>query len=134
MTELLSSPSSPSSAPGKALRGRTRPPGASWAAFVAAAWFVLAGCSPSEELGPAGTAAAGGGASATGGAGGSVGVGGATGGVPTGASEVANKAIHRLSNLEYDNTLRDLTGTELRFEHTFVSEEVEGFDNIATSL
>lgn len=47
---------------------------------------------------------------------------------------IANKAIHRLSNVEYDNTLRDLTGTQLRFGATFVNEEAEGFDNIATAL
>lgn len=47
---------------------------------------------------------------------------------------IPNKAIHRLSNVEYDNTLRDLTGTELRFGDTFAEEEAEGFDNIATAL
>jgi len=52
----------------------------------------------------------------------------------SGAAEIANKAIHRLSNVEYDNTLRDLTGSELRFGDAFVSEEAEGFDNIATAL
>jgi hypothetical protein len=56
-----------------------------------------------------------------------------TGGAP-GQPEVANKAIHRLSNVEYDNTLRDLTGTQLRFGDSFVNEEAEGFDNIATAL
>ena len=53
---------------------------------------------------------------------------------PSGAAEIANKAIHRLSNVEFDNTLRDLTGTQLRFGDAFVNEEAEGFDNIATAL
>jgi Protein of unknown function (DUF1592)/Protein of unknown function (DUF1588)/Protein of unknown function (DUF1595)/Protein of unknown function (DUF1587) len=56
------------------------------------------------------------------------------GGVANAQPEIINKAIHRLSNLEYDNTLRDLTGTQRRFADTFVSEEAEGFDNIATAL
>ncbi len=59
----------------------------------------------------------------------------AQGGMPSSTgTEIPNKALHRLSNVEYDNTLRDLTGTELRFHSSFVSEEVEGFDNIATAL
>jgi hypothetical protein len=47
---------------------------------------------------------------------------------------ITNKAVHRLSNVEYDNTLRDLTGTELRFGTRFLREEADGFDNIATAL
>jgi hypothetical protein len=42
--------------------------------------------------------------------------------------------IHRLSNAEYDNTIGELLGTELRFGADFVHEEAEGFDNIATAL
>jgi hypothetical protein len=62
--------------------------------------------------------------------------GGATpgGGTSSVQPEIINKAIHRLSNVEYDNTLRDLTGTALRFGDSFVNEEAEGFDNIATAL
>lgn len=61
--------------------------------------------------------------------------GGSSGAGPgLGQPEISHKAIHRLSNVEYDNTLRDLTGTELRFGDSFVSEEAEGFDNIATAL
>ncbi len=48
--------------------------------------------------------------------------------------DVGTKAIHRLSNVQYDNTIRDLLGTELRFSEGFVHEEAEGFDNIAISL
>lgn len=60
--------------------------------------------------------------------------GASTGGGAADQPDILNKAIHRLSNLEYDNTLRDLTGTQLRFGSTFVNEEAEGFDNIATAL
>jgi hypothetical protein len=55
-------------------------------------------------------------------------------GAPASEPYIGNKAIHRLSNVEYDNTLRDLTGTQLRFGSSFVNEEAEGFDNIATAL
>jgi hypothetical protein len=48
--------------------------------------------------------------------------------------DVGTKVIHRLSNTQYDNTIRDLLGTELRFGDSFVHEEAEGFDNIAASL
>jgi hypothetical protein len=93
-------------------------------------------------------AAAGGAAAASGGAaaggGGGAASGGAAGGAAAGAAQggtlnptepvIPNKAIHRLSNVEYDNTIRDLTGTELRFGDGFAEEEAEGFDNIATAL
>jgi uncharacterized protein DUF1592/uncharacterized protein DUF1588/uncharacterized protein DUF1587/uncharacterized protein DUF1595 len=86
----------------------------------------LIGCSstasPTRPEGAAGGAAAGTGGSAQ------------AGGAGPGQPEITNKAIHRLSNVEYDNTLRDLTGTQLRFGDNFVSEEAEGFDNIATAL
>ena len=61
--------------------------------------------------------------------------GGGSGGTPIpGTPVVANKAIHRLSNLEYDNTVRDLLRTDPGLGKAFVSEEAEGFDNIATAL
>jgi hypothetical protein len=95
----------------------------------------------------AGIASIPGGATATSGSGGVPGgagpgpaAGGATAGAAQGGSanlgqpEIANKAIHRLSNVEYDATLRDLTGTELHFAEGFANEEAEGFDNIATAL
>jgi len=47
---------------------------------------------------------------------------------------IAAKAIHRLSNVEYDNTIRDLLHTDPGLGKSFVSEEAEGFDNIATAL
>jgi hypothetical protein len=86
------------------------------------------------------TAASGSGGVPGGGAGPGPGAGGATAGAAQGGAadlgqpEIANKAIHRLSNAEYDTTLRDLTGTELHFGESFANEEVEGFDNIATAL
>jgi hypothetical protein len=76
-----------------------------------------------------------GGVGGTGGAtGGAAGATGATGGSSAELPVISNKAIHRLSNVEYDNTLRDLTGTELRFGANFAREEADGFDNIATAL
>jgi hypothetical protein len=44
------------------------------------------------------------------------------------------KAIHRLSNVEYDNTVQDLLETDARFGEAFVAEEAHGFDNMATAL
>jgi hypothetical protein len=97
--------------------------------------------------GGGGAAGSSGGASASGGVspGGSAGAGGSTGGAagtggsPAGAPNlgdpvVANKAIHRLSNVEYDNTLRDLLGTDVHYAESFIEEEAHGFDNIATAL
>jgi Protein of unknown function (DUF1592)/Protein of unknown function (DUF1588)/Protein of unknown function (DUF1587)/Protein of unknown function (DUF1595)/Protein of unknown function (DUF1585) len=49
--------------------------------------------------------------------------------------DVGTKPIHRLSNYEYDNTLRDLLGVELTPGRSFVVEQSEqGFDNLAESL
>jgi hypothetical protein len=90
----------------------------------------LAGCT-TTEAGPPGAGAGGSGAQAP--TAGSGPVQGGSGGV-VGEAEIPNKAVHRLSNVEYDNTLRDLTGSQLRFGNGFVTEEAEGFDNIATAL
>ena len=72
------------------------------------------------------------------GQGGAVGAGGvvsATGGVvDPGPLDVGTKVIHRLSNVEYDNTVQSLLGTTQRFGSRFVHEEAEGFDNIAEAL
>jgi Protein of unknown function (DUF1592)/Protein of unknown function (DUF1588)/Protein of unknown function (DUF1587)/Protein of unknown function (DUF1595) len=106
------------------------------AAFACCA--ALSGCSSpdSPATGAGSGAGATAGTSAGVGSGSGSGSGGTTqgGGPATGQPDVINKAIHRLSNLEYDNTIRDLTGTPLRFGSAFVSEEAEGFDNIATAL
>jgi len=54
---------------------------------------------------------------------------------PTADSDVGTKPIHRLSNYEYDNTLRDLLGTSLRPGQRFVLEQTKHtFDNLAESL
>lgn len=69
------------------------------------------------------------------GSGGTGGTAVGTGGTTTSTTPVVdNKAIHRLSNLEYDNTVRDLLRTDPGLGKAFVSEEAEGFDNIATAL
>lgn len=93
---------------------------------------VVAGAgSPSGAGGATGGATGGAGAAA----GGSAAVGGMNGGSPEpGTPVISSKAIHRLSNVEYDNTVRDLTGTELRFGSTFVKEEADGFNNVAAAL
>lgn len=48
--------------------------------------------------------------------------------------DVGNKVIHRLSAVEYDNTVRDLLGTELSFDDGAGHDEAEGFDNIAAAM
>ncbi len=40
----------------------------------------------------------------------------------------------RLTNYEYDNTVRDLLGTKLTPAAKFVAEEAEGFDNVAAAM
>lgn len=102
-----------------------------------AALFTLllaAGCN--GRIGT-GSDSAGSGSSAGSGRGGGPGSGtgasGSSGGASTG-SVVANKPIHRLSNVEYDNTVRDLLNTDPGYGKGFVAEEAEGFDNIATAL
>jgi len=52
----------------------------------------------------------------------------------TEALDVGTVPIHRLSNSEYNNTVRDLLGTMLRPADQFLSEEALGFDNIAEAL
>jgi hypothetical protein len=53
---------------------------------------------------------------------------------PLEGADVGTKVMHRLSNSEYDETIKDLLGTQLRFGADFVHEETEGFDNIAAAL
>ena len=62
------------------------------------------------------------------------GVAGASGSSGAGAAVIESKAIHRLSNAEYDNTVRDLLNTNPGYGKGFVTEEADGFDNIATAL
>src|SRR5690349_8889791 len=43
--------------------------------------------------------------------------------------------LHRLNGLEYDNTVRDLLGTDLRPAAAFgIDPEANGFDNMADQL
>jgi hypothetical protein len=111
------------------------PAGRSHALRVGVAALVcsagLAGCSSEGPSGPSlpgsgGSGAASGASNPGGGAG--------SGSTDPKQAEIITKAIHRLSNVEYDNTLRDLTGTRLRPGEAFTKEEAEGFDNIATAL
>ncbi len=49
--------------------------------------------------------------------------------------DVGRVGIHRLNNLEYDLTVRDLLGVESTPAHTFIADaKAAGFDNIASAL
>ena len=48
-----------------------------------------------------------------------------------GAADVGRVSIHRLNNLEYDNTIRDLVGVDAMAQQTFQSDEKGEFDNDA---
>jgi hypothetical protein len=51
------------------------------------------------------------------------------------AAEIPAQPLHRLNRLEYDNTVRDLLGTDLRPAQTFGPDpEANGFDNMADQL
>ncbi len=77
-------------------------------------------------------------AGATGAAGshaaGASGQAGVSGGA-SGAGDVGRVGIHRLNNLEYDNTVRDLLGVASTPASTFIADEKAlGFDSIADAL
>jgi hypothetical protein len=55
-------------------------------------------------------------------------------GRPSNEVAASHRLPQRLSNREYNHTLRDLLGTELRPAETFVAEESMGFDHIAEAL
>ena len=67
-----------------------------------------------------------------------------TGGAPSGAAgsgtggavvpDVGRISIHRLNNLEYDNTMRDLVGVDAMAQKTFQSDETGEFDNDADAF
>ncbi len=60
---------------------------------------------------------------------------GTGGGAGLPSVEPAFVGMHRLNNVEYDNTIRDLLGVTATPASTFVGgEEALGFDNIATAL
>jgi hypothetical protein len=50
------------------------------------------------------------------------------------ASSVGRTGPRRLTNVEYDNTVHDLLGTEQNLAASFVAEEAAGFDNVASAL
>lgn len=78
--------------------------------------------------GQAGSGANGGGGSGAGGASGS-------GGGGSEASKTGRVGIHRLNNLEYDNTVRDLLGVSSTPADTFIAnEKALGFDTIAEAF
>ncbi|MFT3927767.1 MAG: DUF1592 domain-containing protein [Myxococcales bacterium] len=52
----------------------------------------------------------------------------------TSAALLGRTGPRRLTNTEYDNTVRDLLGTELNVAANFVAEEAGGFDNVAQAL
>jgi hypothetical protein len=64
----------------------------------------------------------------------------AGGSAGTSANAATNEALtgrtgpRRLTNVEYDNTVHDLLGSEQKLAAGFVSEEAAGFDNVASAL
>jgi hypothetical protein len=54
--------------------------------------------------------------------------------IPPADADVGRVAIHRLNNLEYDNTMRDLLGVTTTARAAFISDEKGEFDNAADSL
>jgi hypothetical protein len=109
-------------------------------------FFVLAGCSGQindfgsydrADVPESGSGARGAQASGAGGSGswGGSGVGGASGSAAPGERDVGRIGVHRLNNLEYDNTVRALLGLASTPAGTFVADEkAHGFDNIADAL
>jgi hypothetical protein len=78
--------------------------------------------------GQAGSGASSSGGSSGDGQGGSGGTGGAE-------NDAGRVGIHRLNNLEYDNTVRDLLGVDSTPASTFIADEKAlGFDNIADAF
>jgi len=67
------------------------------------------------------------------GSGGTTGSGGGPGMVAQGI-DPGRVGIHRLNNLEYNNTVRDLLGTTLAPATNFLAEEGLSFDNTASAL
>jgi hypothetical protein len=96
------------------------------AAFALGAAACTGAISGDPSVGPAppltGAAGSGGGAAGTG-AGGVV--------VPPGTLDVGSVAVHRLNNLEYDNTMRDLLGVDGMAQKSFQHDETGTFDNDA---
>ena len=96
--------------------------------LLSVSFTLLAACNGgiSQEKGGVGPTPAGGA-----GNGGTAGTSGAAGTTPTGTPDVGSVAVHRLNNLEYDNTMRDLLGVDGMAQKTFQSDEKGTFDNDA---
>ena len=98
-----------------------------WATYA----LVAFGCGDSTAVGPATDGETEASTSEAGGQGSD------TGEEPDDADEVEvpSQPLHRLNRLEYDNTVRDLLGTEVRPAAQFVVDaEANGFDNQAEQL
>jgi hypothetical protein len=71
----------------------------------------------------------------TAGTGGTAGIGGGTAGTAAAPRDVGRVSIHRLNNLEYDNTMKDLLGVDAMARATFQPDETgEYFDNNADAF
>ena len=110
---------------------------------VVAAFGAMAcnGAISPEGMPPTGSMTGGTGTSPTGGpmptgpgAAGSGGGGTGTGGVGATSSDPGRISIHRLNNLEYDNTMLDLVGVPGMAEATFQPDEQGTFDNDADAF
>lgn len=111
---------------------------ASVARVCAASLVFLAACSGqiSEPAPPYGSPALGPGGGTLDPAGRPSGAGPAaiSGDDTSGADAAGRTGPRRLTNVEYDNTVHDLLGSEQKLAAGFVSEEAGGFDNIASAL
>lgn len=68
-------------------------------------------------------------------AGGAVGGGAGSGGSSVAQGGPGRVVMHRLNRVEYDNTVRDLLGTDLRLSENFPPDDTaHGFDNVAAAL
>lgn len=103
------------------------------AAFCGVAALLAAACSGPALSSSDGAAGAQGGAGTGPGAGPSDGAAGAdardVGVAPIPGLDPGRAVIHRLNNLEYDNTIHDLLGLEARAQQTFQPDESGEFDN-----
>ena len=107
--------------------------GRSWSVVALALALGATGCYGAVGQGPSGGGASGGN-SGSAGTGGSAGAGAAGTGTPVPGVDPGRVAIHRLNNLEYDNTMRDLVGVPGMAQATFQPDEQGEFDNTAAAF
>lgn len=113
-----------------------------WVVMLALLGACTGDIGPSDQdspVGPGSSAGASGAGSGGAGAGnGGTGANGSAGAGGQGADPAAQAGrvgIHRLNNLEYDNTVRDLLGVSSTPANTFIADEKAlGFDNIAAAF